>query len=60
MIKFGLYHGDGQPFSADRFEKELSEGVMKAATEHVEQVVRTVHKNGYSDVRHAAGKFIGE
>jgi len=39
MIKAGLFHSDGQPFSADRFSREVQEGVMKAATSQVERAV---------------------
>lgn len=42
MIKAGSFHGDGQPFDPERFRRELEEGVMKAATEQVEQAVNDV------------------
>ena len=42
MIKAGLFHSDGQPFSPDRFQRELQEGVMKAATSQVERAVRDI------------------
>ena len=42
MSKSGLVHGDGQPFNPDRFKRELQEGVMKAATSHVEKVVQGI------------------
>jgi hypothetical protein len=42
MIKAGLFHSDGQPFSAERFKREVQEGVMKAATKQVEHMVADV------------------
>jgi len=42
MSRSGLFHGDGQPFDPDRFERELKEGIMGMATDHVESVVRDV------------------
>ena len=42
MIKAGLFHSDGQPFNAERFKRELQEGVMRAATRQVAQAVRDV------------------
>jgi len=39
MIRSGLFHGDGQPFNADRLARELKEGMMKAATGCIERAV---------------------
>ncbi len=31
MIKFGLFHNDGRPFDPQRFKRELTAGILKAA-----------------------------